>query len=36
MSVANEMVIKTEGFTLHIVKTNKYKTNTLVWKMKAP
>ncbi|WP_440706487.1 EF-P 5-aminopentanol modification-associated protein YfmF [Heyndrickxia oleronia] len=36
MSVTNEMVIKTEGFTLHIVKTNKYKTNTLVWKMKAP
>ncbi|KYD00075.1 EF-P 5-aminopentanol modification-associated protein YfmF [Heyndrickxia sporothermodurans] len=36
MAVANEQIIKKNGYTLHIVKTNKYKTNTLVWKMKAP
>ncbi|WP_050614841.1 EF-P 5-aminopentanol modification-associated protein YfmF [Bacillus testis] len=35
MSHANE--ISTEnGYTLHIVPTEKYKTNCIVWKMKAP
>src|SRR5690606_30229258 len=24
------------GFNLHIIKTDKYKTNTFVWKMKSP
>lgn len=32
----NEIIKKKNGFNLHIVKTNKYKTNTLIWKMKAP
>jgi len=36
MSVANETVIPKNGYDLHIVHTKKYKTNTLVWKMKAP
>ncbi|KQL54571.1 zinc protease [Heyndrickxia shackletonii] len=36
MTVANETIIPKNGYNLHIVKTKKYKTNTLVWKMKAP
>jgi predicted Zn-dependent peptidase len=36
MSMINEMVKNKQGYSLHIVKTEKYKTNTLVWKMKAP
>ncbi|MBS4172584.1 pitrilysin family protein [Bacillus sp. FJAT-49736] len=36
MTVASEIIIPKNGFNLHIVKTKKYKTNTLVWKMKAP
>lgn len=36
MSVTNEISIKKKGYTLHIVKTDKFKTNTIVWKMKAP
>ncbi|MGE6261194.1 EF-P 5-aminopentanol modification-associated protein YfmF [Heyndrickxia sporothermodurans] len=36
MPVANEISIKKKGYTLHIIKTAKYKTNSIVWKMKAP
>lgn len=31
-----EKVTEMHGYKLHIVETNKYKTNTIVWKMKAP
>ncbi|WP_153123827.1 EF-P 5-aminopentanol modification-associated protein YfmF [Peribacillus tepidiphilus] len=31
-----EKIVKNPGYMLHVVNTNKYKTNTLVWKMKAP
>ena len=36
MTDINEIVKKKHGYTLHIVKTEKYKTNSLVLKMKAP
>ena len=36
MAVVKERIIKQQGVTVHIVPTSKYKTNTLVWKMKAP
>ncbi|PLS16740.1 peptidase M16 [Bacillus sp. M6-12] len=36
MSIASEIIRPKQGFKLHFVKTAKYKTNTLVWKMKAP
>lgn len=36
MAVMDEIVKKMEGYDLHIVKTGKFKTNTLIWKMKAP
>ncbi|MFL0362905.1 EF-P 5-aminopentanol modification-associated protein YfmF [Pseudobacillus sp. 179-B 2D1 NHS] len=36
MTLVNENIIKKEGYTLHIVKTDKYKTNTIVFRMKAP
>ncbi|GLB59281.1 EF-P 5-aminopentanol modification-associated protein YfmF [Cytobacillus sp. NCCP-133] len=36
MDVISESVKAMKGFKLHVVKTEKYKTNTLVWKMKAP
>lgn len=36
MAVLAETVKKTGGLTVHVVKTEKYKTNTLVFKMKAP
>lgn len=36
MPVVTETVREMKGYNLHIVKTDKYKTNTLVWKMKAP
>jgi len=32
----DEQIIKKNGYTLHVVPTTKYKTNTFVWKMKAP
>lgn len=31
-----EKVIDNQGVKLHLVKTDKYKTNTIVFKMKAP
>ncbi|WP_394137112.1 EF-P 5-aminopentanol modification-associated protein YfmF [Cytobacillus oceanisediminis] len=36
MDVISESVKSMNGYKLHVVKTEKYKTNTLVWKMKAP
>lgn len=36
MAISKETVRKMKGYTLHTIKTDKYKTNTLVWKMKAP
>lgn len=36
MAVISETVKDMKGYKLHIVKTEKYKTNTFVWKMKAP
>ncbi|XXM71173.1 EF-P 5-aminopentanol modification-associated protein YfmF [Lysinibacillus sphaericus] len=36
MTDINEVVKKKQGYTLHIVKTDKYKTNNLVMKLKAP
>ncbi|MED0667384.1 pitrilysin family protein [Bacillus badius] len=36
MTLVNENIIKKQGYNLHIVKTDKYKTNTIVWRMKAP
>ncbi|GER65688.1 peptidase M16 [Weizmannia acidilactici] len=36
MAIAKETIRKMKGYTLHTIKTDKYKTNTLVWKMKAP
>lgn len=36
MTAINEIVKKKQGYTLHIVQTDKYKTNSLVLKMKAP
>ncbi|MDP4163224.1 MAG: pitrilysin family protein [Bacillota bacterium] len=31
-----EKVIEMQGYKLHLIETDKYKTNTIVWKMKAP
>lgn len=36
MAVISEMIKEMEGYKLHIVKTEKFKTNTIVWKMKTP
>ncbi|RFU67835.1 pitrilysin family protein [Bacillus sp. V59.32b] len=36
MAITSDIVKKRPGYNLHIVKTEKYKTNTLVFKMKAP
>ncbi|WP_113929954.1 pitrilysin family protein [Bacillus sp. P14.5] len=36
MSKVNEVVKTKSGYSLHIVQTDKYKTNTLVWRMKSP
>ena len=36
MTVISEKITEMNGYKLHIVKTEKYKTNTIVWKMKAP
>ncbi|RFU71349.1 insulinase family protein [Peribacillus saganii] len=36
MSIASEIIRPKQGYKLHFVQTAKYKTNTLVWKMKAP
>lgn len=36
MEFEKEHIVKMNGFTLHMLQTEKYKTNTIVWKMKAP
>lgn len=36
MAVISETIKDMKGYTLHIVKTEKFKTNTIVWKMKTP
>jgi predicted Zn-dependent peptidase len=36
MSVLTENVKEMQGYKLHLVKTEKYKTNTIIFKMKAP
>ncbi|NRG43670.1 EF-P 5-aminopentanol modification-associated protein YfmF [Bacillus sp. CRN 9] len=36
MNVLEETVKPIKGLKLHTIKTDKFKTNTLVWKMKAP
>ncbi|MED4904155.1 EF-P 5-aminopentanol modification-associated protein YfmF [Parageobacillus thermoglucosidasius] len=34
--MVNEKITEIENINVHTIPTNKYKTNTLVWKMKAP
>lgn len=36
MGVLDETVKQMNGYQLHVLKTDKFKTNTIVWKMKAP
>lgn len=36
MEPTAEKISEMQGYKLHVVETEKYKTNTLVWKMKAP
>ena len=36
MEAISESIKQMKGYRLHIIKTDKYKTNTIVWKMKAP
>lgn len=36
MNIISETVKPMAGYKVHIVKTDKYKTNMIVWKMKAP
>lgn len=36
MNITTETVKEIDGVKLHQIKTDKYKTNTIVWKMKAP
>ncbi|PEQ93834.1 peptidase M16 [Bacillus sp. AFS006103] len=36
MATAIEKITPLKGYNLHIIPTEKYKTNTLIWKMKAP
>jgi predicted Zn-dependent peptidase len=36
MATATEKITALKGYNLHIIPTEKYKTNTLIWKMKAP
>jgi predicted Zn-dependent peptidase len=36
MTLLHEETADKKGYTLHLVRTDKYKTNTLIWKMKAP
>lgn len=36
MPLLHEETVKKQGYTLHMIKTDKYKTNTIIWKMKAP
>jgi predicted Zn-dependent peptidase len=36
MAIISETIKDMKGYKLHIVKTEKFKTNTIVWKMKTP
>lgn len=36
MAVISETIKDMKGYKLHVVKTEKFKTNTIVWKMKTP
>ncbi|WP_285766652.1 pitrilysin family protein [Peribacillus sp. SI8-4] len=36
MSIASDIIKEKSGYKLHVVRTDKYKTNTLVLKLKAP
>jgi predicted Zn-dependent peptidase len=36
MTKITETIKEMKGYRLHIIKTEKYKTNTFVWRMKAP
>ena len=36
MGVFSEVVTELKGIKLHVIPTDKYKTNTIVFKMKAP
>ncbi|RDI47390.1 EF-P 5-aminopentanol modification-associated protein YfmF [Falsibacillus pallidus] len=36
MTIINESIKDKKGYRLHVIKTDKYKTNTFVWKWKAP
>lgn len=36
MDSTAEKISAMQGFKLHVIETDKYKTNTFVWKMKAP
>ncbi|CAH2713222.1 hypothetical protein BACCIP111895_00357 [Neobacillus rhizosphaerae] len=36
MDAVTEKTTDMNGFNLHVIETNKFKTNTIVWRMKAP
>lgn len=36
MDTTAEIISQMQGYKLHVIETDKYKTNTFVWKMKAP
>ena len=36
MGVFSEVVTELKGMKLHVIPTDKFKTNTIVFKMKAP
>ncbi|RST75538.1 insulinase family protein [Siminovitchia acidinfaciens] len=36
MSLLREETVKKQGYNLHLIQTGKFKTNTFIWKMKAP
>ncbi len=36
MPLLHEETVKKQGYTLHLINTDKFKTNTIIWKMKAP
>jgi len=36
MDATTEKITEMHGYNLHVIETEKYKTNTLVWRMKAP
>lgn len=36
MEFTKEYTVEKSGFSLHMIQTEKFKTNTIVWKMKAP